>query len=88
MRIDLQKFGGRGSGSRSNNSNRFSAGATPRDIPLNGTYKVTKMNNSGNSDFGNLSGADTRDVLKGYHFNGLFWEKNNNKTIYEVRRVN
>ena len=44
------------------------------------TDKVTNM--------GIYSESDMKSIIKGYHFNGMFYEKKNSNTIYIVTKVN
>ena len=46
---------------------------------------MTRLNADGSSsDAGNLSGADIKPMLKGFKFNGLFWENPKTKYIYTI----
>lgn len=44
------------------------------------TDKVTNM--------GIYNESDMNSIIKGYHFNGMFYEKKNSNTIYIVTKVN
>ena len=44
------------------------------------TDKVTNM--------GIYNESDMKSIIKGYHFNGMFYEKKNSNTIYIVTKVN
>lgn len=53
-------------------------------------YKVEKGDiKTGNwSDLGIYNESDMKSIIKGYHNNGLFYEKKNSNTIYTVTKVN
>lgn len=44
------------------------------------TDKVTNM--------GIYNESDMKSIIKGYYFNGMFYEKKNSNTIYIVTKVN
>ena len=60
---------------------------TPKDIPTNKFFIVEKLGVSSSGDYGRLAGSDVRGILKGFHNNGLFWEKKGTSTIYTIREV-
>ncbi len=39
------------------------------------------------SDYGTYTEEDVKLIVRGYHFNGLFYEKKNSNTIYTVEEV-
>lgn len=65
---------------------------TDRDIKLcdevrykveKGDIKIDKVTN-----VGIYNESDMKSIIKGYHFNGMFYEKKNSDTIYVVTKVN
>lgn len=52
-------------------------------------YKVEKCDTKSNTwfDYGIYSEFDMKLIVRGYHFNGLFYEKKNSNTIYTVTEV-
>lgn len=65
----------------------FKNGATPRNIHPKWEFEVEKVSASGkSSNYGILSGDDLKSVLKGYHYNGLYWTKKGTKTFYMLKR--
>ena len=65
---------------------------TDRDIKLcdevrykveKGDIKTDKVTNAGI-----YNESDMKSIIKGYHFNGMFYEKKNSDTIYVVTKVN
>lgn len=52
-------------------------------------YNVTKINikNGKEVNCGRLNEEDMKSVVRGYHFNGLFYEKANSNTMYIVEEV-
>lgn len=38
-------------------------------------------------DCGTYNEADIKLIVRGYHFNGLFYEKSNSYTIYDVEKI-
>ncbi len=63
----------------------FKEGDTPKVISDTTTYHILKEEGKGTSDLGNMQGTDAKSILKGFKFNGLFWENPSVKYIYEVR---
>lgn len=63
----------------------FKDGDTPKVLSDTREYRLIKESDKGASDAGMLPGSDVKSVLKGFKFNGLFWENPNVKYIYEVR---
>lgn len=53
------------------------------------TYRVRKCNIKTEewSDYGICSEEDFKLIVRGYKFNGLFYEKKNSNTIYTVEEV-
>lgn len=74
-----------GRGSSKVGGGGFHEGATPKDIKLNRSYTVEKTTSKGTSNYGLLPGSDTRSLLKGYKYNGLFWEKNGTTAIFTIK---
>lgn len=52
-------------------------------------YKVEKGNVITDewTDYGLYNEEDMKAIVRGYHFNGLFYEKKNSNTIYIVEEV-
>ena len=52
-------------------------------------YNVTKINivTSEEANYGRLNEADMKIVIRGYHYNGLFYEKKNSNTMYIVEEI-
>lgn len=52
-------------------------------------YKVEKCDTKSDTwfDYGIYSEADVKLIVRGYHFNGLFYEKKNSHTIYTITEV-
>ena len=48
-----------------------------------GDIKTDKVTN-----LGIYNESDMKSIIKGYHFNGMFYEKKNSDTIYIVTKVN
>ena len=63
----------------------FEDGDTPKVLSDAATYHILKEEGKGTSDLGNVQGSDAKSMLKGFKFNGLFWENPSVKYIYEVR---
>lgn len=53
-------------------------------------FKVEKVNviTEETFDYGTCCEEDVKLIVKGYHFNGLFYEKKNSNTIYVVTEIN
>lgn len=49
-------------------------------------YRVMKCDTTTEkwSDYGTVTEEDMKLIVRGYHFNGLFYEKKNSHTIYTV----
>lgn len=52
-------------------------------------YKVMKYDIKTETwtDYGTCSEEDVKLIVRGYHFNGMFYEKKNSNTIYTVEKV-
>ena len=52
-------------------------------------YKVTKVDimTEIESNYGTYFGVDVKLIIRGYHYNGLFFEKKNSNSIYIVEEV-
>lgn len=52
-------------------------------------YKVMKCDTTTEkwSDYGTVTEEDMKLIVRGYHFNGLFYEKKNSNTIYTVEKA-
>lgn len=52
-------------------------------------YKIEKGNIKTDtwSDLGTYNESDMKSIIRGYKFNGLFYEKKNSNTIYTVTKV-
>ena len=52
-------------------------------------YKVMKCDTKTETwtDCGTWGEEDMKLIVRGYHFNGLFYEKKNSNTIYTVEEV-
>lgn len=65
---------------------------TDRDIKLcdEVRYKVEKGDIKPDkvTNVGIYNESDMKSIIKGYHFNGMFYEKKNSDTIYVVTKVN
>lgn len=65
---------------------------TDRDIKLcdEVRYKVEKgdIKTDKVTNVGIYNESDMKSIIKGYHFNGMFYEKKNSDTIYVVTKVN
>lgn len=63
-----------------------------RDIKLcdEVRYKVEKgdIKTDKVTNVGIYNESDMKSIIKGYHFNGMFYEKENSDTIYVVTKVN
>ena len=81
-------MGGRGASSSSGGAfgALFKEGDTPKVINPNERYRMEKLTSKGSSEYGNLMGSDVKSILKGYKFNGLFWQKNGSTAIYTVEK--
>ena len=51
------------------------------------TYKVEKLTENKTIDYGTMCEEDVKLVVRGYKFNGLFYERKNSTTIYIVTEV-
>ena len=51
------------------------------------TYKVEKLTENQTIDYGTMCEEDVKLVVRGYKFNGLFYERKNSTTIYIVTEV-
>ena len=60
----------------------FNDGDTPKVIANSDTYTVISANGENTTNYGKLSGTDIKSMLKGYKFDGLFWEHPKKKTLY------
>ena len=78
-KADADKLNGKG------DVKNFKDGDTPKVLSDVREYRLIKESDKGTSDAGMLPGSDVKYVLKGFKFNGLFWENPNVKYIYEVR---
>lgn len=69
-------------------SKGFQEGDTPKAIQINKNYRVERgMADDTWRDYGRLPGEDVKVMLKGYKFNGLFWQKSGAKNIYTVEEI-
>lgn len=52
-------------------------------------YKVMKCDTTTESwiDYGTVTEEDLKLIVRGYHFNGLFYEKKNSNTIYTAEEI-
>ena len=52
-------------------------------------YKVTKVDimTGIESNYGTYFGTDVKLIIRGYHYNNLFFEKKNSNSIYIVEEV-
>ena len=52
-------------------------------------YKVTKIDimTGTESNYGTYFGTDVKLIIRGYHYNDLFFEKKNSNSIYIVEEV-
>ena len=80
-------MGGRGTSSNISITG-FRDGDTPSVIRDNESYDVVKMGQraSSNANYGSLPGSDVKQMLQGYKYNGLFWEKPRSTVIYDIKR--
>ena len=62
----------------------FQSGDTPKVFDNNKSYHLIQMTKNETSDAGDMPGSDIKAVLKGYKFNGLFWESPKSKKIFTV----
>ena len=53
-------------------------------------YKVEKgdIKTDKVANMGIYNESDMKSIIKGYHLNGMFYEKKNSNTIYMVTKVN
>ena len=82
-------MGGRGSSigkAGSSYAPEFKTGATYKDIKNDAMYEATKFDTKTNktTEYGEMIGADVKLLVKGYKYNGLFWERKKGKIGYEI----
>ena len=73
---------------------KFKEGDTPKTLDKKGRYKVQKiaLDDSKDSDYGEMSGEDAAGVLKGFRYeepipgDGM-WYKNGASYAFDVKRV-
>ena len=50
-------------------------------------YKVEKCTENETVDYGTWEEEDVKLIVRGYRFNGLFYERKNSKAIFIVMKV-
>jgi hypothetical protein len=72
---------------------KFKDGDTPKVIDIKAIYTMKKiaLDDSKDADYGQLSGTDVKDMLKGFHYEELFpgegmWYKTGVNYGYDIRR--
>ena len=69
-------------------SKGFKDGDTAKAIQADKTYYVTRtMSNGETRDYGRLPGSDVKPMIKGYKFNGFFWDKEGAKNFYTLQEL-
>lgn len=69
-------------------SRGFKEGDTAKAVREDGVYRVSRlMADDTERDYGTLPGTDVKLLVKGYKFNGLFWQKSGVKNILIVEEV-